>query len=100
MDDTTKPSDKQTAQAAMMIRGILTADGEALGCEECFELLDRCADLIESGQDIAEVYPEVKKHLDDFECCKEEFEALLTALDAAQQPGAECPGNVAISFPE
>ncbi len=87
MDDTTKSPDKQTEQAAMMIRGILTADGEALGCEDCFELLDRCADLLEAGRDIAEVYPEVKKHLDDCECCKEEFEALLSALDAVQQPG-------------
>ncbi len=86
MNDSTKQPNKQTKQAAMMIRGILTADGEALGCEECFELLDRYADLIESGQDIAEVYPEVKKHLDDCECCKEEFEALLSALEAVQQP--------------
>lgn len=86
MNDDTKQSNKLIEQAAMMIRGILTADGEALGCEECFELLDRCADLIESGQDIADVYPEVKKHLDDCECCKEEFEALLSALEAVQQP--------------
>lgn len=86
MEDTTKQSNKQTEQAVMMIRSIVAADGEALGCEECFELLDRCADLIEAGQDIADVYPEVKKHLDDCECCKEEFEALLSALDAVQQP--------------
>lgn len=86
MNDNTKQQSKQTEQAAMMIRGILTADGEALGCEECFELLDRCADLIEAGQDLADVFPEVKKHLNDCECCKEEFEALLTALEAVQQP--------------
>ena len=87
MNDNTKQPNKQTEQAAMMIRGILTADGEALGCEECFEFLDRCADLIEAGQDIAEVYPEVKKHLADCVCCEEEFEALLSALEAVQQPG-------------
>ncbi len=78
---------EQAKRAATLIRGILTADGEALGCEECFEFLDRCADLIEAGQDIAEVYPEVKKHLDDCAGCKEEFEALLSALEAGQQPG-------------
>jgi hypothetical protein len=87
MHDDTKQPDRQTEQTAMMIRGILTADGEALGCEDCFELLDRCADLIEAGQDIAEFYPAVKKHLDDCECCKEEFEGLLAAMDAVQQPG-------------
>ena len=86
MNGETKLPDKQTEAAAMMIRGILAADGEALGCEECFELLDRCAELIEAGQELAEVFPEVKKHLNDCECCKEEFEALLTALEAVQQP--------------
>ena len=82
MNDDTKQPNEQAMQAAMLIRGIFTADGEALGCEDCFEFLDRCADLIEAGQAIADVYPEVKKHLDDCECCKDEFEALLSALEA------------------
>ena len=89
MTDEIRQPTKQAEQAAMMIRGILSADGEAIGCEECFELLDRCAELIENGQDIAEVYPEVNKHLEDCVCCKEEFEALLSALEATPQPGIE-----------
>ncbi len=64
----------------MMLQGILNAKGEVMGCEECFELLDRCAELLESGQTIDTTYPEVKKHLDDCVCCLHEFEALLTAL--------------------
>ncbi len=88
MNDDTKQPNEQTMKAAMLIRGILTADGEALGCEDCFELLDRCADLIEAGQALADVYPEVKKHLEGCMGCKEEFEALLSALEAVQQPGA------------
>jgi len=66
-------------KAAMMLRGILTAEGEAMGCEECFELLDRCAELVEAGRPLDE---DVKKHLEDCVCCSSEFEALLTALRA------------------
>ena len=72
-----------------MIRGILIAEGEALGCEECFELLEICADLVEAGQDVAEVYPDVMKHLEGCECCKEEFDALLAAMDAARRPSTQ-----------
>ncbi len=64
----------------MMLRGVLTADGDAIGCEECYEQLDKCADLLQAGKPFEEVYPEVKKHLDDCFCCADEFEALLTAL--------------------
>ena len=84
----TKPSER----VAMMLRGILAAEGDAIGCEECFEALDRCADLIESGRPFDEVYPEVKKHLEDCVCCLKEFEALLTALRAASPSGQE-PGS-------
>ena len=87
MNDHTNQPTKQSEQAAMIIRGILAAEGEALGCEECFEFLEQCADLVEAGQNIEDVYPEVKKHLNGCKGCKEEFEALLSALDAARQPG-------------
>ena len=69
-------------KAAMMLRGILTAEGEAIGCEDCFELLDQCAELVEAGHPLDELDPEVRKHLADCVCCSSEFEALLTALGA------------------
>lgn len=76
-----------TERVASMIREVLSADGEAIGCEECFELLDHCAELAESGGSIAEVYPHMEKHLKDCFCCGAEFDALLTALRAAAQAG-------------
>lgn len=92
MSEDIRPASKQSEQAAMMLRGILNAEGEVLGCEECFELLDRCAELIEGGQKIEDVYPDVKKHLEDCICCVEEFDALLAALSALpsseQEPGS------------
>lgn len=80
-------------QFSMMLRGILNAEGEVIGCDECYELLDRCAELVESGQPFDELYPEVKKHLDDCVCCSEEFEALLTALRALAPPTQEPPSS-------
>jgi hypothetical protein len=87
MNDDTRQPTKQSDQAAMIIRGILTAEGEAIGCEECFEFLEQCADLVEAGQNIEDVYPEVKRHLNGCMGCQEEFEALLSALDAARHSG-------------
>jgi hypothetical protein len=70
----------------VMIRSVLAAEGECLGCEECFELLDHCAELVEGGEALTAVYPEVERHLKDCLCCGAEFDALLAALRAAAQP--------------
>ena len=76
-------------QIAMMLKGILTAEGEAIGCEDCFELLDQCAELVEAGHSLDELDPEVRKHLADCGGCSSEFEALLTALGALPSSGRE-----------
>ena len=83
--DQMNPSER----VAMLLNGVLKAQGEAMGCEDCYELLDRCAELVESGRLIEEDFPEVKKHLGDCVCCSQEFGALLTALGIkVQQEGA------------
>ena len=87
MDKTEKS--KPSERIAMMARGILTAEGEVMGCEDCFELLDQCAELVEAGHSLDELDPEVRKHLSDCVCCSEEFEALLTALGAQLSPTEE-----------
>ena len=88
MADDAGHSRESANKAAMVLEAILRAEGEVIGCEECFEFLELCADLVEAGQDIKDVYPEVKKHLDGCMGCQEEFEALLSALDAMRQPGS------------
>ncbi len=69
-------------QVAEMLRMIVATKEDVMGCEECFELFDRCADLITSGLAFDDFYPQVKQHLEDCVCCAEEFDALLTALRA------------------
>ena len=53
-----------------------------IGCDECFEQLDRFAELELAGKNAAEAMPLVQDHLDRCGDCREEFEALLAALKA------------------
>lgn len=78
-----KPSPSE--QLNTMLRDVLNAEGEATGCEECFDLLDQVAELVQAGQSYEELHPEVKKHLNDCTCCSGEFEALLKALKTLPQ---------------
>lgn len=65
-----------------MIRGIVTTRPDEIGCDECFEQVDRFAEMVLEGRDAAEALPLVEDHLDRCDDCREEFEALITALRA------------------
>ena len=58
-----------------------TRDRE-IGCDECFEELDRFVTIQLSGLDAARAMPLVQEHLHLCGECREEFEALLAALRA------------------
>jgi hypothetical protein len=65
-----------------MVRDIITARPDEIGCDECFEQLDRFVELELAGKNAAEAMPLVQDHLDRCGNCREEFEALLAALRA------------------
>ena len=65
-----------------MARGIMTTRPDEIGCDECFEQLDRFVDMKLDGADPAEAMPLVQDHLTRCTSCREEFEALLAALEA------------------
>jgi hypothetical protein len=73
-------SDIETVQS--MVRGIVSTRGDEIGCDECFEKVDRYAEMVLEGRDAAAVLPLVRDHLDRCNDCREEFEALLTVLRA------------------
>lgn len=50
-------------------------------CDEAYEVLDLYAEIVSRGDDPGEVMPLVKRHLDLCDNCREEFEALLAALE-------------------
>jgi hypothetical protein len=70
------------AKLKRMVRDIVTASPDEIGCEECFEQLDRFVELELAGKNAAEALPLVQDHLDRCDNCREEFEALLAALQA------------------
>ena len=63
-------------------REIITTRPDEIGCDECFEQLDRFVEMKLAGKNAAEAMPLVQDHLEHCDDCREEFEALLAALRA------------------
>ncbi len=75
-----KPAPLHPQMIKWLVRDIMTALPDELGCDECFEQLDRFVDLVLAGKNAAEAMPLVQDHLDRCGDCREEFQALLVAL--------------------
>ena len=64
------------------------------GCDECYQSADAFAEMRLAGKSAAEAMPLVEAHLAMCPGCRDEFEALVTALraeaarEAAAPPGA------------
>ena len=65
-----------------MVQMLVATRPDEIGCDECFEQLDRFAEEVLAGKNAAEAMPLVQDHLDRCGDCREEFEALLAALQA------------------
>lgn len=63
-----------------MVQMVAATRPDEIGCDECFEQLDRFAEEVLAGKDVAAAIPLVQDHLSRCRDCREEFEALLTAL--------------------
>ncbi len=68
-----------------MVRDILSTQTVEIGCDTCYAQLDEYVELILVGKDAASAMPLVSAHLDRCSACREEFEALLSALRALSQ---------------
>lgn len=66
-----------------LIRDILTAHPGEIGCDECFAQLDTFVELRLAGRPAAEMMPLVQEHLLRCTNCREEYEALMAALQAS-----------------
>lgn len=53
---------------------------DEIGCEACFEQLDVFVEITLQGRDAAQLLPLVYHHLSFCRDCREEFDALLAAL--------------------
>ncbi len=69
-------------RAKQILRGILTTRLDEIDCEAAFRELDRYAELALANGDAEKLLPLVKQHLERCPDCREEYEALLRALQA------------------
>jgi hypothetical protein len=53
-----------------------------LGCEECFEQLDRFVELESAGRGANETIPGMRAHLEGCPACREDYESLKALVEA------------------
>jgi hypothetical protein len=63
---------------------LLGPAGREVGCDECFELLDRYVELEVAGEDADAAIPGLRAHLDGCAACREEHESLLALVSGEQ----------------
>jgi len=59
-----------------LLQALLGPDGPELGCEQCFEQLDRYVDLGLSGHDADAAVPGMRAHLEGCPACREDHDSL------------------------
>lgn len=65
-----------------LVRSILTTRPDEIGCDDCYARLDIFVEMTLAGKNAAEAMPLVHDHLQRCGNCREEFEALLAALQS------------------
>ena len=68
------------SDVAKLVRVVAETREVEIGCDECFEQLDRFVEMKLSGLNAAQAMPLVQEHVEICGECREEFEALLAAL--------------------
>ncbi len=72
------------ASLERFIRDVALVRSDAIGCDECWEHMDRFAELALAGQNPSAALPLLQDHLQLCSDCREEYEALLLALKNLQ----------------
>jgi hypothetical protein len=75
-----RPDLKQT------VGGLLGPAGPELGCDDCFEHLDRYVELELAGADADAAVPGLRAHLAGCPACREEHESLRAFVSGEQAP--------------
>lgn len=68
-----------------MILFLTNTHGHEISCDECFDEIDRFAEIELVGKSAAEAMPLVQDHLESCQDCREEYEALMAALKFIEQ---------------
>jgi hypothetical protein len=68
-----------------VIKSLSITLDEEMTCGECYQEVDKYVEMLRDGKKPSEIMPLVEHHLTLCPPCKEEFQALLTALEAAEE---------------
>lgn len=63
-----------------MLRAVIGTKDEEIGCDDCFEKLDNFIEMKLAGKSPEQAMPLVQDHLQRCKDCRQEYEALLEAL--------------------
>ena len=64
----------------MLLSVVASTSDDSLDCDSCFRYMSQFVDSKLVGLTLCESMQMVESHLANCPCCKDEFEALLTAL--------------------
>lgn len=65
---------------------LLGPAGPEVGCDECFDELDRYVELELAGDDVDAAIPGLRAHLDGCPACREEHDSLLALVGGEEAP--------------
>ena len=63
-----------------MLRAVIGTKDEEIGCDDCYEKLDNFIEMKLAGKSPEQALPLVQDHLQRCKDCRQEYEALLEAL--------------------
>lgn len=72
----------QRTDLKQMLGRLLGPAGPEVGCDACFDDLDRYVELELDGQDVDAAVPGLRAHLDGCPACREEHESLRALVSA------------------
>jgi len=64
---------------------LLGPAGPEVGCDECFEQLDRYVEIELAGEDADAAIPGLRAHLDGCPACREEHESLRALVGSERE---------------
>jgi hypothetical protein len=67
-----------------ILRGLLGPAAPEVGCDTCFEELDRFVELELAGEDAEAAIPGLRAHLEGCPACREEHESLRALVGGDQ----------------
>lgn len=68
-------------QWAAFSQMVFTTEPDAIGCEECFGRVAEYAEMQLANRPIPEALQAIARHLEQCPCCRDEYRALLEALE-------------------